>query len=337
MRTKILSAVFLVSSFLASTAWAQDDAPSSAAIKKAAAAYDLGRERYREGQYTEAAEHFEAANESAPSASALRLAIFARKEAGELDRALTHAALALELYPNEEKLLEEAEAIITEEAAGFARLNITCDISCELVLNNRIVPGQASQYRVVYASPGTSLVRASWSEGRTRSEDLELQAGGEQDVNFSAPPVATAAPSSSSEEYGGGEENSFGSEPADTGGSNGWHPAVFWTGVGLTAAGGAAIVGLGIYAINNPGRDVITEKCVSGDKECPEYKEGKKNETYVNVAVGATVALGVFTITSAFLTDWGGKETLAYSKGDLSIRPTFAVGRGASLGAMGTF
>jgi hypothetical protein len=118
--------------------------------------------------------------------------------------------------------------------------------------------------------------------------------------------------------------------------------------LGLTIAGAGATVALGLNAQNNPGPEAVKENCEKGQTDCPEYRQGVRNQTYANVAIGATAVFGIFTITSAILTDWGGKDdAVAYRNGDLSIRPTFAVGDaspigsalgpGASLGATGTF
>lgn len=337
MRKFVSSTFLIVSVSVASPAFAEDDAPSSADIKRAATAYDQGRERFREGQYTEAAEQFESADDYAPSAAALRLAIFARKEAGQLARALTHAALALELYPDNAELTGEAQAVIDESAASFGKVRVSCDEPCELLLNNRIVHGKAASARLLYVEPGSATVRASWSEGRNKSESLTIAAGGEEEISFYAPEIPVApTPTATGQEF----DSSTSSDSAvDEGKKGGWPKGIFFTGLGLTAAGGVATVILGLNAKNNPGPDAVKEECEQNDETCPTYRQGLRNQTYANVAIGATALFGVFTITSAFLTDWGGKkeETVSYRTGDLSIRPTFAVGDGAVLGATGTF
>ena len=78
---------------VAGVAGAQDSAPTAEQIKAAAAEFDQGRQAYRSKDYVEAAEHFEAADRSAPSARTLDLAIRSRDKAGQLDRAATLAAL----------------------------------------------------------------------------------------------------------------------------------------------------------------------------------------------------------------------------------------------------
>lgn len=315
-----------------------DESPTAQDIKLAARAYDQGRERFREEQYTEAAEKFETADGYAPSAAALRLAIFARKEAGQLDRALTHAALALELYPEDSELVGEAQAVIDEVGGNFARVDVSCDEPCDLLLNNRIVHGRASTRRAIYAEPGTAEIRASWSEGRSQSETFALDAGAQQQAEFYAPEIPVA--SDTSTDQGDTSVNDSNSR-AEDGGEGGWHPAVFYTGLSLTIIGLTSTAILGVNAQNNPGADAVRENCVANNRDCEEFKQGVKNQTMVNVALGATAAFGVFTIVSAVMTDWGKKkekdESFSYRSGNLSIRPTFEVGTGAALGATGTF
>jgi len=337
MRSLLLSS-FLLVTLATAPAMADDSAPSSADIKRAAASYDLGRERIREENYVEAAERFETADDHAPSAVALRWAITARKEAGHLDRAATLAALALARYPENEALAEQAQGVIDEVGGDLAKLSVTCDSACELLLNNKIVHGQSAESRVLYVEPGSVSVRASWSEDRNESETVEVQAGDEQEVSFYAP-VVVDEPAAEPAADAISMETSSEDPVADSGEAKGWHPGIFYTGLGLTVVGGGATVLLGLNAQNNPGKDVVREMCVSGDTSCPEYEEGRRNQMFVNIAVGATAAFGAFTIVSAFLTDWGGgdEESATLREGDLSIRPTFAVGDGALLGATGTF
>lgn len=311
-----------------------DGAPTSADIKRAAESYDMGRERFREGQYIEAAEMFESADAAAPSAAAIRLAIFARKEAGHMDRALTLAALALDRHSGEAQLSEEAQAVIDENGGQFAKVAVTCDEPCELLLDNRIVHGAARTNRIVYMNPGTSTFVASWSDNRTQSESVSAEAAGEAEVAFFAPevPVSDTGP----------QQQEGSDAPQDTEEKKGWHPAVFYTGLGLTVAGGVASIALGLNAKNNPGTQAVIDNCEKGETECPEYRQGVRNQTYANVALGATAAFAVFTVTSAFLTDFSGKDDTAlnklrFKKGNVLVQPVLAVGEGASIGAVGTF
>lgn len=357
MKPLIFSSVLFFGLGLSAPAFADDEQPSSADIKRAATSYDLGRERYRDANYVEAAEHFESADDSAPSAAALRMAMLSRKEGGNLSRALTHAALALELYPNDSKLSEEAQALIDEEGGAFGKVNVSCDSPCELLLDGRIVHGAASERRLIYVPPGSITVRASWPGGRSATEKTDVYSEGTRELDFYAPapdekPVTAIAATTDSNE----EEQKVEDEPTER---DGWHPAVFWTGLGLTAAGAIATTALGVNAINSPGADAVTQGCAPFEIDCPLLQQGRRNQAYANVALGVTLAFGAFTITSAFFTDWGkpgsekesedkpakkgdgydgwSNDTWSYRDGDLFIQPALTLGGGATLGAVGTF
>lgn len=336
MRRFPLPSIFLAT-FLLSASCLADDAPTAQDIKRAARAYDQGRERFREEQYVEAAEKFESADSYAPSAAALRLAIFARKEAGQLDRALTHAALALELYPDNPELIGEAQTVIDEDGANFGKIDVSCDEPCELLLNNRIVHGRASSGRTIFVQPGTAEIRASWSEGRTQSETVAVDAGGYEQVSFYSPEIPTEVEPST---LGTDEPMNEIDVSADEAKKGGWPPGIFYTGLGLTVVGATTTAILGVRANNNPGPNAVRDNCVKDDVDCPEYLEGRRNQSAANAALGVTAALGVFTIVSAIMTDWGKKkekDSFSLKSGDLSMSPTFEVGSGAALGAKGTF
>lgn len=357
MKPFVISSVLFLGVALSAPAWAENDQPSAADIKRAATSYDLGRERYRDGNYVEAAEHFESADDSAPSAAALRMAMLSRKEGGNLSRALTHAALALELYPNDSKFRDEAQTLINEEGGAFGKVNVSCDLPCELLLNNRIVHGAASGRRLIYVKPGSITMRASWSEGRSATEETDVYSEGTRELDFYAPAPEEKPTGAVAVITDPKEEESV--EDDDAVERDGWHPAVFWTGLGLTVAGGIATTALGVKAINSPGADAVTEGCEQYDINCELLKEGRRNQTIANVALGVTLAFGAFTVTSAFFTDWGkpgrdkesgdeptkegdgydgwSNDTWSYRDGDLFIQPALTLGAGATLGAVGTF
>jgi hypothetical protein len=321
-------------------------APLAADVKKAAEAFDRGREAFRAENYVEAAEHFEAADAYASSAASLRLAIAARKEAGQLDRALSLAALALSTYPGDEAVVAEAQAVIDAHRADFGRVDVTCDEPCDLLLDGKLVHGPPALSHTVYVSPGSYQVQASWSEDRTDEETVTVVAEDQQSVQLTAPliePVEATPTEPPPSEWGDGLE----ADESAGGKRHGWSPVVFWTGLGATVVGAGITIGLGVNAINNPGQDAVLQDCRQDDTTCATFQRGVANQTAANVAGGITAAVGVFTIVAAIVTDWGGKgdkhsrpdPSVAWSvrSGGFSVRPTFTLGSGATLGAAGTF
>src|SRR5689334_10253547 len=99
MNRVLRTGVFLGMLAYSGVSLAQDNAPSAEDIKAAAEEFDLGRRSFKAKDYVEAAEHFESADQNAPSAAALELAIRSRDRAGQLERAATLAALAVRRHP----------------------------------------------------------------------------------------------------------------------------------------------------------------------------------------------------------------------------------------------
>lgn len=332
---------------VATPAFADPGAPSATQIKRAADAFDRGRDAYRAESYVEAAEHFEAADGHAPSAAALRFALLSRQEAGQLDRAATLASLASTRHPDDTELVELANSVLEEAGNSLFKLEVSCDEPCELVLNNKIVHGRKATERVLYLDPGTHRVRASFSDNRTREESVDAGAGESGYVVFNAPPVEAAPPPVSDSDWDIGVEDDT---PRAADERSGWSPVVFWTGVGLTVAGGAASTFLGLRALNDPGRDTVRSRCedfTGTPTDCPEYQKGLKHERQAEIAIAATSVVGVFTvITGLFLTDWESNDPVADSarkhsdrsaQAGLTVRPWFGIGETTTLGAVGTF
>ncbi|OQX68867.1 MAG: hypothetical protein B6A08_07725 [Sorangiineae bacterium NIC37A_2] len=327
----------------ASVSSAASDAPTAVEIEKAAESFDRGRAAFRSGGFIEAAESFEAADAYAPSSASLRLAMLSRARAEQFDRALTLAALALRLYPDEAELQKEATALIGAHEAGLGQINIRCDQPCKLLLDNKLVHGAEDYERTLYVTPGKHRLRVNWSGGHVRNLGVKIEAGGTESLDLIAPtePVSQETSEWLNSRQDEESDEEYAKKPAEADGGRGWSPAVFWTGVGLTGAGVVATTILGVRAINEPGVDAVRENCM-GNADCPEYQQGLQNQTIANVALGATVAVGVLTVvTGAWLTDWGGKkkETALLSKqfGKVEMQPMLGFADGPGLGLSGKF
>ena len=82
---------------------------------------DRGRRAYLAKDFEQAAVHFENAYRDAPRAETLRLAIRARRDAKQLARAATLAAIAQQRYPDDAALEADAawDACVITEPTGF--------------------------------------------------------------------------------------------------------------------------------------------------------------------------------------------------------------------------
>lgn len=314
--------------------------PSAEDIKVAGTEYDLGRQSYKKKKWVEASEHFEMADSRAPSAVTLELALRSRDKASQLDRAAMLAALALRRHPKETALVKLAESVLKRGRAELHSLTVKCSPACDLVLGTKLVHGVAATERTVFLAPGTTQVNASWSGGRTRSSSLEATKGGSGELSFEAPPEpkpedatpAQAKPRPASAVAPGPAPAPAGDAGAEAKG--GLPPLVFFVGAGLTAVAGGLTIWSGIDTQNNPGKDKVREQCAGQGTSCPAYQDGLDRQNRTNLLLGVTAGVGVVSgVIGAFFTDWSGKA----DKKSAGISPFVEVGRGASVGARGSF
>jgi hypothetical protein len=333
----------------ASVAHAAEEAsePTPAQVRSAAEAFDRGREAYKAEEYVEAAEQFESADANAPSAAALELAIRARDNAGQLDRAATLAALALARHPDDPNIQKIAPAIVQKAKSDLFEIDLKCDDPCDVTVAGKIAPGHRATERTVFVAPGTYAVRAGWSGDRSLSKSIEASKGAAGTLEFQAPavavappPVATpAAPAENDKPADQGTEHKSGALP----------PTVFWVGVGLTAVTTGITIWSGLDTQNNPGPDKVRNACnATPPTDCNTlYDQGHSKQTRTNVLLGVTGGVGIATaVIGAFFTDWGGgskpsapasEARAARSKSGFSVQPWLTVGSGASVGALGRF
>ncbi|MGE0322098.1 MAG: hypothetical protein AB7S68_07335 [Polyangiaceae bacterium] len=328
---------------LSLNAGAQSDAPSPEDIKAAGKAFDQGRKHYKDGELVEAAEQFEAADQAAPSATALMLALRARKEAGQMDRAATLARLALDRHSDDEKLRKLAEETLAETQGKFFELTVNCDEPCTLVVGTRLVHGKAASKRVLYLKDSKISVRAGWSKERIATQDIKGAPGGSGELTFKAPPIPVEKPDKP-EGDGTGPVSDGGGGIGDKGTvkvePSGMSPAVFWVGAGLTLVAGGVTVWSGLDTQNNPGRSKVKEECAGQGTDCALYQEGLDKQKRTNIMAAVTGGVGLVTIViGAFFTDWSGGETARTPSRvqKASIQPWLGVGNGATLGAFGRF
>ncbi|HEY2406659.1 MAG TPA: hypothetical protein VGI10_11685 [Polyangiaceae bacterium] len=346
MRRLSIAAIFALVACFTLPVCAQSDGPSPSQIKAAAAAFDRGREAYKAEEYGEAAEQFESADSSAPSAQAIELAIRARDKAGELERAATLAALALQRHGDDPNIQKVAPGVIARAKSELYELKVHCDSECDLTVASKIVHGEPATDRTLYLAAGSYVVRAGWSGNRSLSKRAQATRGGSGTLDFEAPaegsepsePAAADKPPQSKDES---------PTEAKEAPRSGWSPTVFWSGVGLTAVLAGVTTWSGLDTQNNPGADKVRASCSVGADDCKTlYNQGVRAQQRTNVLIGATAAVGVATVlVGALATDWGPPKlniegtdmARARRRRGFSIEPWFAVGGGASAGALGRF
>jgi tetratricopeptide (TPR) repeat protein len=167
-------------------------------IKAAEADFNRGREAYKASEFVEAAEYFESADGHAPNEKVLELAISARDKAGNADRAATLGQLALETYPNSERLKKVAAPLVDKGRAELLQVTVECNEPCSLLDGARIVHGPPAARRVVFLTPGEHALHAGWSDERGLVQNVNGGAGETASLTFVAPPVPVKETSSDS-------------------------------------------------------------------------------------------------------------------------------------------
>jgi len=336
-RTVIGASFALLIMSKAAVVYAQGAEPTPAELRAAAEAFDRGREAYKDEHFAEAAGQFERADASAPSATALGLAIKARDKAGDLDRAGTLAALGLERYPDDTEIQAIAPDVLTRARASLYEVTISCSEPCELADGTKIVHGAAAKQRIVFLTEGAHALRAGFADGRSESKSVEAAVGTTGALSFEGAPAESEAPPEAAPPPPPPPEPEKEPEPKKGGGLP---PVVFWAGLGATAVAGGITIWSGIDTVNNPGEERVKAECAPHDEQCPTYLEGRSKQTRTNILIGVTAGLAVATGVLAIVgIDWGGGSDGGDETAHRAprVEPWLSFGDGATVGARGTF
>lgn len=313
----------------AAPAAAAGDEPTVEEIKAAESAFKQGREAYKAGDYAEAAEAFESADAAAPNDRVLELAIASRDKAGNLDRAATLARLGLDRYPDSERMRKLAAPIVDRAVQELVTVAVACNEPCTLLDGARVVHGSAALNRTIYVSQGDHTLRAVWSGDRAQSKEITGSAGETVNASFVAPTSAPQPETATGPAEPGAKEDRAAAQ-------GGLPPLVFWIGAGVTGVLAGVSIWSGVDTMNNPGKDVVRERCRGLGESCPEYQDGLDAELRTNLLWGGTAVVGVATgVVGALLVDWSGGGDAAKDKA--SVAPYVALERGVAVGATGRF
>ncbi len=339
-RTTLFAGVVLAGFCSAHAASADEPVASPDRLRAAEEEYDAGRRAFLADQFEAAASHFENAFRDAPRAQVLRNAMRSRQKAKQLARAATLADLARRRYAADQQTRELADEILTDAGPKLDELRITCNPECSLAADGKIASLDDARQFSVYLEPGVHSLVFAFSQGRTVSRSVDSKAGGREELAIDAPPVPkTPPPPSGPTGVGTGVGTAPGPGLAPPRKRDGLPPAVFFIGVGLTAAAGAATIISGVAAINSPGKEAVRTGCVGQGTSCALYQSGLEAETRTNVGIGVTAGLAVLTtIGGVFLTDWGSSSAPTSTGQGPSSAPRTRVGVGwQSVSLQGTF
>jgi hypothetical protein len=280
-------------------------------LQFAAQEHDLGYRAYVAKSFDDAAAHFENAFFAAPNPAELRSAIRARREAGQLARAATLAAIADRRYPNDpalEKLATETFALARPKAD---EVHVSSPLDCNVAVDNKVVTTEKAREFSFFVDPGKHELVFDWGEGRTRSVTLDAKAGASQALRPEAPPMPVKPPPAAPP------------PPVAAASSKPFGPAVFLIGAGLTVVGAGVTVWSGLDAQKNPGTAAVRADCVGQGTSCPEYQQGLSAQLRTNILLGATAGVAAITaVTGLFFTRWSHADP---PQTGLQLEPAFGL------------
>jgi hypothetical protein len=306
-------------------------------VAAAARAYEQGLRAQLRRDYAQAAELFELADRSAPSAPALRSAIRNHETAGNSARALTLATRALKRYPADVETKKLADGVITRLASSFGVLDVRCTPACALVLDGRVADEQASVHEIFVPS-GEHEIVGSFGDGHTTARTIHASAGGHDELSLTPPVVADAAapsaPAAATLAPGARviTTPTTAAAPADRPSARRLPPIVAIAGGALTLGVAGALVWSGVDTL--AARDRYQKTPTESG-----YRDGTNRELRTNLLIGGVALLGAATaVVAVFATDWHHGILGKRSPRAASLVPSAGVGPGqASVGLSGQF
>ncbi len=274
------------------TAAAQD-------VPAAANAYATAQKAEMSGDHEAAADLYELADSLAPTPEAVRSALRARKNAGQLGVAAVHAETLLSRYPDDKRSRGIAESTLAEAKKQLARYAIRCQPKpCNMVVDGSSATTNEKPEHILYLSAGEHSLVARFGKQDTEAQPVSGEAGGEASLVFDAPPEPP--PSEEPAPVGAsGELGPAGVADAGPRSSGGLPLPVFVAGAVVTAGLGAVTVWSGLDTLK--ARDDYRET-----KTRQDWQDGKDREKRTNILIGATAGAAVITGVLAFFTDWSG-------------------------------
>ncbi len=266
----------------------------------AAAAYDQGTRAFAARDFNAAAEFFETANRSVPSAQAMIQAIRAHRGAEAVAHDARAATLALELlstYPSDTRVTGYAYRVIDDLSPRLARVQVRCQ-GCDLSVDEQSAPHSA------FFPPGTHAVVASWGTRVVRRE-VNLSPGQTLPLEFEPPltplvappldpaPVAPTPGADVAAPVALAPTQEVDLPPR----ARGLSPSVFAVSMVITAGVGGALAWSAIDTLR--GRDEYVQ-----DPTQARLDDGRGRELRTNILAGATAAMALTTIFVAGFTRW---------------------------------
>lgn len=255
--------------------------PDKAAV---AAKYREGELAFVQRDFKRSAAAFMEAFRMNPHPNALSNASNAYERGGDLANAVTATSRILREFPTSELAVGAAQRV-----ARFRKQLTELDIAVSAGATEVAVDGVVSDYLHPFVVPGRHEVTARFPTGEAKAV-VDAKGGETARVALEAPApiVAPHAPPVPEEKK---------KPAADTSGPP-LHPAIFFVGLGVTAAAGGVLTWSGLDTVLK--RDQFDSALTQ-----TAHDEGVAAQTRTNVMIGVTSGLGALTLAAGlFLTDW---------------------------------
>ncbi len=323
--------------------------PGADQIQFAAREHDLGYRAYLDKEYDEAASHFENAFFAAPNPAELRSAVRARRDAGELARAASLAAIGLVRFPDDPATNKVAAEVMAQARPHVYEIRISSPVEYSIAVDAKVATAERAKDSRIFVNPGAHELLVSWPDDRNARIPIDATEGGSESLQLDPPPLAPTSP--------GPAPNVPLPPPAHRElspvaavilapeATKPLHPVVFIAGAALTTVAAGFAIGFGIVAENSPGASAVRQSCVGLGMDCPSYQQGLRAQLRTNVLLATTGVLAVVTaVVGVFFTEWsdpasrpaGSPVGASGGPGTSGLRVVPTLGMGA-VGAQGTF
>jgi hypothetical protein len=306
--------------------------PGADQIQFAAREHDLGYRAYIEDQYDEAASHFENAFFAAPNPAELRSAIRARRDAGELARAATLAAIGLRRFPDDGVTAKVASETIAKARPHVYEVQISSSAKYSVAIDEKIVAAERVTESSLFMTPGPHQLLVSWSDERNTRIPIDAREGGTQSLQLEPPALPPPTPLPAPTPPPPPPVPAVVVPPPPVAPPpvlKPFDPTVFITGAALTAVGAGLIVWSGIDALNNPGTAAVRNACSGGYNAGCQYELGlgQSAQLRTNVFIAVTSGFAAATaVIGIFLTQWSPPAATTRARVVRARVPTVGIG-----------
>lgn len=281
---------------LASPAAAQT-APRPEDVQAAGRAFQEAQSAQLRGDHAQAAELYDLAHRTAPSAAAMRSAVRMHQTAGHHARAANLANDAIHLYASDAATVTLANEVLTSLRPRLGLLHVVCTPECTLAVDGRALGSGTSERSELFVTPGTHWVLASW-ESQIVEQSVEVALGAPVELALTRPELP-ALPVQEPEPLVVATAPVAAPPPLVDESSTGLSPIFFGAAAGLTVLSGGFAIGLGVDMLG--ARDAYVRTPTESG-----WRDGVQRELRTNALIGTSIGLAALTLGLAFLTDWDG-------------------------------